>query len=284
MSKKTFVLPVEADPCPELLVDEGPDGGGVGSWVPAQKYTLLAKMLGGTRYARKAHPRRIFIDPFCGPGRVRVRSESFTRDGGAVVAWRHSQQFGCGFTKVLVGDLDGNRAGACEKRLLALGAPVQAFTGPAVETIKKMVATVPKDSGTLTLAYIDPYNLKFLSFEIMKALAALDRVDLLVHFSTMDLTRNVDLELDRDRARFDPTAPGWREQAGARSKGNLSSGFFDYWHGLVSALGFKASEQQPLVTNDQNRGIYRLVFFSRHPLANKVWGDVAKGPNRELPF
>lgn len=282
MRKKTFVLPIDPDPCPELLVDEGPDGDGVGSWVPTQKHTLLAKMLGGTRHARSRHPQRIFIDPFCGPGRIRVRGEDFTRDGGAVVAWRHSCQFACPFTRILIGDLDAERATACEKRLRALKAPVERFTGPAVETIKKMVTHVPPGSGTLTLAYIDPYNLEFLSFEIIKTLAQLDRVDLLVHFSTMDLKRNVDLELDKDRARFDHAAPGWRDRAATRSKSSLSAGFFEHWHTLVSGLGFKASEQQPLITNDQNRGIYRLVFFSRHPLAHKVWGDVAKGPNHEL--
>jgi three-Cys-motif partner protein len=273
-------LELHPDPCPELLVERGSTNEGVGSWVPEQKHLLLHKYLIGTQYAWRKWPSRVFIDPFSGPGRIQVKGESSTRDGGAVVAWR-ALQASAPFTKMLVGDIDGKRAIACEQRLKALGAPAMAFTGPAIDTVPMMVGSVPTNS--LCLAYIDPYNLEHLSYSILQALAPL-KIDLAINFSTMDLERNVDFETDPDRARFDGTAPGWRERPEIKvaSRSNLPMKFFDYWREIVGDLGFVHSKEMPLVTNDQGRPIYRMVFFSRHELPNRIWGDVARGPNRDL--
>jgi three-Cys-motif partner protein len=209
-----------------------------------------------------------------------VRGESATREGGTVLAWRTLSDV-APFTKVLVGDIDRERVTACESRLKAIGAPAQAFTGPAAETIHQMVAAVPP--GSLCMAYIDPYNLQYLSFSILKALAPL-KVDLAINFSTMDLRRNVDVEIDPDRARFDEAAPGWRDHVEKRrtSRSGMSLEFFNYWRNLVSGLGFEYSEEMPFVFNDRGSPIYRMVFFARHDLPKRIWGDVARGPNMEL--
>lgn len=91
----------------------------------------------------------MLIDPFCGPGRIQVRRETFTRDGGSMVAWHQSVASQCPFTSVMVGDLDTERSTACEARLLAAGAPMQRFDGPVSETALKMADTVPR--GALCL-------------------------------------------------------------------------------------------------------------------------------------
>lgn len=284
MKKRPFQLPVTDDPRPDLLVERGPENEGVGKWVPEQKHTLLAKMIGGTSGARAKWPNRILIDPFCGPGRIQVKGEAFTRDGGTLVAWRQASDHQVAFTKVLIGDLDEIRVKACEARLTALGAPVEAFVGSASDTVKQMLKRVPGRS--LCLAYIDPYNLEYLSFAIIDELAKVKNIDFAVHFSTMDMIRNVDMELDPNRARFDDAAPGWRSELGNRklSKGQLPQAFFAYWKGLVEKCGFSFSKEMPLVTNDQNRPIYRLVFFSRHSFPNAIWDDIAKSPNLEFGF
>jgi three-Cys-motif partner protein len=263
-------------------VERGPKNDGVGSWVPEQKHTLLAKLLGGTRGARAKWSQRVLIDPFCGPGRIQVKGEALTRDGGAIVAWRQSVLHKVPFTHVLVGDLDPDRSEACRRRLDTLGAPVRAFVGPAASTTKEMAKVVP--SNALALAYIDPYNLEHLSFDIIRTLGALKRIDFVVHFSTMDLQRNVDMELDDARARFDDAAPGWREKLNVKSlsKTELRQAFFDYWTSLVGGLGFTFSKQAPLVRGDRNEPLYRLISFSRHAFPNGIWDDVAKGDNRDL--
>ncbi|GAA0519076.1 hypothetical protein GCM10009097_40750 [Pigmentiphaga daeguensis] len=279
-----FSLAYDADPLPLLSVESGRTGEGVGSWVPDRKHTFLAKYVEGTRQARKKFSRRIYIDLFCGPGRVQVKGESITRHGGALIAWQHSKLDDAAFTTCIVGDLDPLRASACAERLRAFGAPVQALIGSAEATVDEALKIVPK--GALCLVYLDPYNLQFLTFDVIKKLAKLEFVDFAVHFSTMDLRRNVLMEYDPERARFDLAAPGWRDHVKPAdfARGDADEVFFEYWCNLITSLGFSISKRMPLVRDDKNRPLYHLVFFSRHALPNRIWGDVAQGPNREFDF
>jgi three-Cys-motif partner protein len=275
-----FKLEVHSDPRPGLVVERGPHGTGVGDWVPKVKHTLLAKYISAASGAMRRWPERVFIDPFCGPGRVQVEGEAFDRDGGSLVAWRQAQECKVPFTRMLLGDLDAKRAAAAQMRLAALGAPVQVLEGPAEATVQRMVAEVPR--GALCLAYLDPYNLSLLSFDMIRTLAKLPKVDFAVHFSTMDLLRNVDAELNPERARFDEVAPGWRDALRGISKQNLPVAFQKYWISLVQGLGFEFSQAITLVNNSRGNEIYRLVFFARHNLPIRLWGDVAKSPTRDL--
>ena len=271
------------DPCPQLLIERGPEGKGVGSWVPEQKHRLLEHYLLASQHAWRRWGQRAFIDPFGGPGRIQVKGENFTRDGGAVVAWRALHGAAVPFTQMLVGDLEGERANACAERLRSLGASATPYAGPAVDTVKQMVAAVPS-RGALSLAYIDPYNLEYLSFSILQALAGLKQVDLAINFCTMDLQRNAEFEFDPTRARFDATAPGWRDDPGIKgaSKKNVPVVFFNYWCKLVQDLGFQYSQEMPLVRNDAGHPIYRMVFFARHDLPVRLWGDIARSKDRQL--
>ena len=272
---------IRIDPLPDLPVERGPDGAGVGSWVVQDKYRYLTHYLLAARPAMAKWSTRVYIDPFCATGRIQLRGESFTRPGGAAVAWHALESTGARWTRMLVGDIDGSRAQACAQRLTALGADATPFTGPATETVPAMAAVVPR--GALCIAFIDPYNLALLDFSMLKALADL-KVDLIIHFSTMDLMRNADMELDERRARFDLAAPGWRSQPWARStrKANLPMALAEYWQQLVQGLGFNCSQAQPLITNDRHHGLYRLVFFARHDLPLRLWRDIASGPARGL--
>lgn len=278
--RQRFSLPIEHDPCPELPVELGPANEGVGWWVPHAKHTYLAKYIHATRKAQAKFPQRVLIDPFCGPGRIQVRGESFTRDGGTMVAWRQSIASACQFTRVLIGDIDPARARACQSRLIGAGAPARRFDGPAAETASRMAECVPRDA--LCLAYLDPYNLEHLSFSIIQRLARLPHVDFAVHFSLMDLARNVDMELDPERDRFNGANPGWRSRVPANtSKARLTAWFFEDWHRQIASLGFKVSREMPLIKDGQ-RVLYRLVFFSRHEFPERIWGDIARGPTRPL--
>jgi three-Cys-motif partner protein len=268
-------LPPKDDPCPTLIVERGPGDVGVGTWVPNDKHRVLRHYLDASKYAWRKWPSRVLIDPFSGPGRIQVAGEAFTRPGGTIVAYEALSQ-DAPFTRVLVGDLDAQRVQASEQRLQAIGANVTAFPGPAVQTVKAMVAAVPASS--LCLAFLDPYNLQHLSFSILQDLSTLPKVDLAINFSTMDLQRNVELEFDPERARFDDVAPGWRQHSPIEeaSKQNVKLLFFNYWCDLVKGLGFKHSHQMPWVENNRGHRIYRMVFFARHDFPSGIWDDVAR--------
>lgn len=279
-----FSLAHDIDPLPHLPVELGRADEGVGRWVPDMKHTFLAKYIEGTRYARKQFSMRVYVDLFCGPGRVQVKGESVTRHGGALIAWQHSRLGDAAFTSCLIGDLDPVRTSACAARLHAFGAPVRSFSGAAEWTVDQVVEAIPK--GALCLVYLDPYSLEFLTFDVIEKLAKLKFVDFAVHFSTMDLRRNVVLEYNAQRTRFDAAAPGWRDHVNpvAFARGDADEAFFEYWCGLVKGLGFTISKRMPLIRGDQNRPLYHLVFFSRNPFPNRIWDDVAQGPNREFDF
>lgn len=144
-----------------------------------------------------------------------------------------------------------------------------------------MVVDVPR--GALCIAFVDPYNFELLDFDMLRTLAC-RKVDLIIHFSTMDVLRNTDMELDPSRARFDNAAPGWRDQPWAKTgnKASLPVAVESYWQSLVKGLGFEHSAARPLITNDRGRGIYKLAFFARHDLPIRLWGDIAKDRNRGL--
>lgn len=274
MSRKPFQLGLHDDPCPGLAIERGPEDQGVGDWVPKIKHTLLAKYISSAYAAMNDWPERVFLDPFCGPGRIQVKGEAFTRDGGSVVAWRQALKSGTSYTQVLVGDINPEKVGATDLRLRTLGANVLAFEGPAADTVLQMIKQVPR--GALCLAYIDPYNLSLLNFNMIRALSQLPKIDFAVHFSTMDLSRNVHMESDPERFRFDQVAPGWKQALAGVSKTNQRVAFFNYWMDLVRSLGFEFSREMPLVSNNSGHEIYRLVFFARHNLPIRLWGDVAK--------
>ncbi|OIT10473.1 hypothetical protein BL243_24400 [Ralstonia solanacearum] len=270
------------DPHPEQPIELGPHGRGVGRWVPDEKHLYLTQYLHATRKAQAKFKQRVLIDPFCGPGRIQVVGESFTRSGGSVAAYRQSVASGAPFTRVLIGDIEAERVQANQLRLVAAGAIVQGFVGPAVETVDSMIKAVP--FGALALAYIDPYNLEYLSFSIIERLSKLQHVDFAIHFSLMDLTRNIDMELDPQRDRFDHALPGWRSRVPTDelSKGGLPGWFFNAWCDAMRDLGFKVSGQMPQITDGKGRTIYRMVFLSRHELPDRIWGDIARGRNLNL--
>lgn len=275
-------ISIPADPCPDLPVERGPEDAGVGAWVVHDKYRYLRHYLAAACHALGSWRERVYIDPFCATGRVQVRDEDFTRPGGAAEAWHALASTPGRWTRMYVGDLKSERVRACTQRLRALGASATPFEGPATETVPRMVAAVPR--GAICIAFVDPYNLALLDFDMLRSLSTLRRVDLIVNFSTMDLLRNTDLELDPTRARFDAMAPGWRDQpwASAVSKRSLTTAVEGYWQSIVQGLGFTHSKVQPLITNDRQHGIYRLVFFARAKFPHKIWGDIAKPRNGEL--
>jgi three-Cys-motif partner protein len=270
------------DPHPEQPVEFGPHGRGVGRWVPDEKHLYLTQYLHATRKAQAKFKQRVLIDPFCGPGRIQVAGETVTRPGGSVAAYRQSVASGAPFTRVLVGDIDAERVHANQLRLAAVGASAQGFVGPATETVDAMIKAVP--FGALALAYIDPYNLEYLSFSIIERLSKLQYVDFAIHFSLMDLTRNIDMELDPQRDRFDHALPGWhsRVPSDELSKASLPGWFFNAWCGAMRDLGFKVSGQMPQITDGKGRTIYRMVFLSRHELPDRIWSDIARDRNLSL--
>jgi three-Cys-motif partner protein len=266
-------------------VDPFPEGKilTVGQWA-LEKHELLKRYVHASWAARQKWPNPCFIDLFCGPGRVRIRDTDIETDGGALVAWRKALTKGGRFAKVVIGDLDAEALSACAARLTHLGADVTALHGAAETTVEQVLQLIPQDG--LHLAYLDPFNMGHLPFSVIQKLAKFKKIDIVVHFSVMDLQRDFELDFERDASRFEVFAPGWKSHVNVQShsKQQARLEFVKYWLELVKSVGFKCSEEKPLMTNSKNGPLYRMMFLSRHPLGDKLWTEINRGlnPNRSL--
>jgi len=263
--------------------DDGLPAEEVREWV-ADKHKLLCdyiQICSATR--RKYIPPQgsggaAYIDLFCGPGRAKIKGTGEFVDGGCVAAWRKSVESGSPFSRVIIGDTHRERLAAAKTRLERLGAPVEAFLGTAKDNALPVMQRSPK-SG-LNLAFLDPYNLGALDFEIIATLSQLQRIDMLIHVSQMDLQRNFDRNTTEDGTVFDRFAPGWRTDVDMqRSQRAGRVAFFEYWKELVAQQGVEPAKSVRLITGPGNQPLYLLLLVARHALPRRFWNTIAESNN-----
>jgi len=200
MAKKTIKL----DPDDGLIVSE------VGSWASEKHARVQAyiKIASATRAKYVPPPAwragASYIELFSGPGRSLIRGTKRIIDGSPLVAYNAAQLSGAPFTAIHLNDFDAAKSAAVEQRIRALGGAPVCYSDTADVAVEKIVAAVnPKG---LHFAFLDPYNLEGLSFDIIRKLSKL-KVDLLIHVSVHDLQRNLD-DYSRPGDVLDTFAPG----------------------------------------------------------------------------
>lgn len=253
----------------------------VGPWasVKLKILTDYVYISGGTRkkYLRTG---AAYIDLFCGTGRSLIRGTTEYIDGSAVAAFKRALESPARFTSINISDDDEELLAVATKRLTALNAPVRPFAGPASEAIPKIVQSL--DRGGLHLAFLDPYNLAALSFDLFVELAKLKRIDVIAHVSVSDLQRNADRYSDPDYKQFDSFAPDWRSQVSTdMNKAAFRAAILKYWSERVTALGLPQARHCELIRGDQGQRLYLLILLSRHDLAHDLWAKIssaAKSP------
>ncbi len=261
---------------------DGRRGLSVGFW-SADKTDRIRRYVDASWAARSRFSHRTYIDLFCGPGRVYERSERRWLDGSAVSAFTQSQLRGGAFTDFIVGDIDEANLGACADRLVARGGNPAILLGPAQATVDEVMKRVHPYG--LHLAILDPFNLNLLNFSVINTLARLRSIDIIVHFSLMDLRRNL-IQQYREGGSFDDVAPGWRIHVPAErlNKREASRAFEEYWTHLVEQTGLRIAVHRPVFKNSRRAELYRLILLSRHDLAHKLWNSATVDPNqRGLP-
>jgi three-Cys-motif partner protein len=252
----------------------------VGAW-SEEKHVALSRYIDSARKARAKWGYTSFIDLFAGPGRVLNRDSKVVSDGGVLSAWRMSQHGGAPFNQVFIADIDANSVLACETRLVAAGAPVHAYVGGASNTVDEVLSVLPKG---LHFAFLDPFSIEHLDFEIIRKLSSRPNIDILIHFSVMDVQRNIGGDFNLSRSRLDAAAPGWRRNLNLRAvpKHEQASAYLQYWETLVTDMAkMHVSQNKPLFVNTNRGPLYRLIHLSRHPLAQKLWNTAAVPSSRQ---
>ncbi|AET90390.1 hypothetical protein BYI23_A025520 [Burkholderia sp. YI23] len=246
----------------------------VGAWSET-KHIALTRYVDSAREARAKWGYTSFIDLFCGPGRVMNRDTRAISDGGVLAAWNISLRGRGAFNQVFIGDADAEAVHACEQRLTAVKAPVRSYIGRASETVDEVLRSLPRG---LHFAYLDPFSIEHLDFEIIRKLSSQRSIDILIHFSVMDVQRNIGGDFKLDKSRLDAAAPGWRQALtlDALPKREHVTAYLEYWESLVVNLTqMQVSSNKPLFVNANRGPLYRMIHLSRHELPRKLWNEAA---------
>ncbi|MGF6442635.1 three-Cys-motif partner protein TcmP [Paraburkholderia youngii] len=255
----------------------------VGPW-SEDKHAALSRYVDAARKARAKWPYAAFIDLFSGPGRVLNRESGVISDGGVLSAWRMSERGGAPFNEIFIADADAASVEACSARLRDAGAKVQAYVGSASKTVDQVLGNLPRG---LHFAFLDPFNIEHLDFEIIRKLAARPNIDLLIHFSVMDVQRNIGGDFNLTSSRLDAAAPGWRSKLRLKEvpKREQVGAYLEYWESLVADLTkMQVAQSKPLFVNMNKGPLYRLIHLARHPLATKLWNTAALPAAKQQSF
>ena len=257
--------PSAVDPTDGLPVLE------VGSWT-AEKHDYLRRYIAATKAVRARFlppvglGRAAFIDLFAGPGRAQVRGRKEIIDGSPLIAARHSD---APFTDILLCELDPANVAALTQRLEG-DARVHVFEGDCNVEIDRLAAAIPPHG--LNLALIDPFGIT-LHFETLAKLACFERMDILLHFPTNGLTRN--LHQYEDRVTTFLGTESWKERV-TDSKDVLK--LLDVLREQLLPFGYQKAQvrYEPLLKNSRNAPLYHLVLVAKHGLADRIWRSVIR--------
>jgi three-Cys-motif partner protein len=262
--------PVILDPADGLIVDE------VGKWAPKKhaRVNSYIEIASATRAKYVPPPSwrggASYIELFSGPGRSLVRGTKQIIDGSPLVAYKAAQA-SVPFTEMHLNDFDAAKSAVVGARLRALGGSPICYSDPANVAVDKIVAAV-NPSG-LHFAFLDPYNLEGMPFDIIRKLSKL-KVDMLIHVSVHDLQRNLD-NYSKSGGVFDSFAPGWRGQVDPKQAINsFRAALMKYWLAEIYQLGTMPAKGVELIVGSKGQRLYWLVFVSAHGLAQKFWNAI----------
>ena len=272
MAKKTIKL----DPDDRLIVSE------VGEWA-TEKHARVKRYIEAASATRRKyvpppswHAGAAYIELFSGPGRSLIKGTKRIIDGSPVVAFNAAKAT-VPFTAIHLNDADAQNSSAVDARIRALGGAAVCYSDPADVAVDKIVAAV-NPSG-LHFAFLDPYNLEQLSFDIIRKLSKL-KIDMLIHVSVQDLQRNLD-DYSKPGGVFDTFAPGWNAHVNRKQAiHSFRAALMKYWMGEICKLGTMPAKGVELVVGSRRQRLYWLVFVSAHDHGRKLW-EAIRDPMRQ---
>ncbi len=224
-----------------------------------------------------------YIDLFCGSGRAKLKTTGGLIDGSPVMAWLESVRTHSAFTHMFIADADEATLRACETRLKQLNAPVTAIHAPAQEAVKIIAKQL--NPYALHFAFVDPYKLESLHFDIIQVLSTFTRMDILMHVSIMDLQRNLPFNLSGSQQSYEAFAPGWESVIDkTMTQAKIREFVIEYWRSLLAKLNLVDSQNHKKITGEQGQPLYWLVLAAKHDLARSFWETAANTEGQKSLF
>jgi three-Cys-motif partner protein len=233
---------------------------------------------------------RVYIDLFAGAGRARIKGSEKIVDGSPLIALGIENPF----DRYIFCEENSTNIDALSKRVKAHypGLDTHFVHGDANDSVNEILSLIPQYSSTfkvLGFCFVDPFKIDNLKFETLHRLSS-KYMDFLVLIPTgMDARRNVSYYMKPDSRKVVGFIgrPNWRDEwPQAEMRGEKFSLFFiKQFCTSMADIGYKyttAEDSVDIRLPEKNFSLYRLAFFSKHPLGHKFWTDVKKYSKPQL--
>ncbi|MDX2166153.1 MAG: three-Cys-motif partner protein TcmP [Deltaproteobacteria bacterium] len=247
----------------------------VGPWAK-DKHDYLRRYVEATKAARSkfltpsgGRPAggAAYVELFAGPGRARIRTSGELIPGSPFIAIEHA---GAPFSRIVLAERDKANVAALLKRTDALDGRVRIVSGDCNERIDEIVAQIPEHG--LNIALVDPYGLGPLRFQTLRKLASMKRMDLVIHFPTMDIKRNLG-RAGGFITRFLGTER-WRDVV---KKPEDVVKLVEILRSQLAAFGYEQEKVRDLpIKQSTNAVMYHLIYATKDRLGNKIWDTIAR--------
>lgn len=257
----------------------------VGPWAK-RKYHYLGRYLDGftTAMKQKGWDGLYYIDLFCGAGFARIRESGEIVASSPVLA--ANVRFP--FRQLHLCDQSSENINACRSRIDGAGLitnPVY-YQADANEAVHDIAHAIP--DGSLSVAFVDPFNLGGLAFDTIRVLAN-RKVDLIVLLPDhMDAIRNADAYYrdnpESNLDRFLGANTNWRDALDAQGRDRRSEALRELFQQQLGTLGYEHFDSKRVTATGGHR-LYQLMFASKHPIGLRIWtgiGAVDEHGQREL--
>jgi three-Cys-motif partner protein len=145
---------------------------------------------------------------------------------------------------------------------------VRIIEGDCVASIEDIANEIPPHG--LNFALIDPFGPSGLRWSVLERLARFPRMDLLIHFPTGSLKRN--LHNHPDFNQMVGTSDSLSD-LGAHDVGNV----MEHLRENLAGLGYTGEQVRRIdIRNSKQTILYHLFFASKIQLADKIWSSIAK--------
>ncbi len=269
---------------PELgVADDGLFTPEVGDWAE-EKYRLLwcyADLFAASMKNR--WDERCYIDLFAGPGYARIRGTKRIVQSSSLLALQVTNPYDC----YIFCDSDPRCTSSLQMRARRLRPEARCFfLNCDVNTSSaEIISLLPSHGRThrvLSFCFIDPCKISDIKFSTLVRDLSTRYVDFLIHVPAMDPKRTEHIHLQKDSEVISDYlgTTSWKEE---RKRGDPTIKFDLYIaqeiDKLMKSLRYVyggISDSIMIRSTKRNLPLYRLVFYSRHPLGAKFWKEALK--------
>jgi three-Cys-motif partner protein len=273
------------------LVDDGLMNLDVGTWAE-QKYRLVG--IYATLFATSMKDKwdhRVYIDLFAGPGRSKIRETTRIIPASPTIALSVEYPF----TRYVFCEQDQSSLSClrqrCQRDFQHL--TVRTIHGDCNSKVDEILSEMPPHgtaSKVLSFCLADPFRVSDLQFRTIERLSA-RFVDFLILIPTgMDASRNWLRQLQNDNPTAIDSFVGtdrWRQEWRDLPPRSMSTDAFftRFFSGRMRDIGYEFGgiDQSVLIRNpDRNQQLYRLGFYSKNKLGEKLWREAKKYSSDQL--